>query len=333
MVLCILVHGLHAVLLIPLSRLVFRHALPGVCAGIFVAAVPTIRPLPQWESLYAATAVCLFCLASARILRSNQRLPAKGIEVGLICGLILLLNPVLLTICLCWLAFLLISNQTSWRSATTFSLAFGVAAIAVCVPWTIRNYRELGALFFIRDNLGVEMFTSNADCADARDAINGRSGCHHLMQANFNVREAVMVKEMGELAYNRYRLRTAMGWIRNHPSRFTMLTLRRVKEFWFPTPDRPPVYEYALWAVTGLSILGLGWMWKERNPAVWFFLAAMAWYPAIYYVVQASTRFRFPILWISLLPAGLAMEKLTQFAVRYVTAPRTSRKAEVLRTA
>ncbi len=320
-ILCILIHGLHAVLLIPLSRLLLADLRPGVWAALFTAAVPTIQVLPQWEAIWSAAGSILFCLATARLLRSGRPFWIKGAASGALSGVLLLLNPALLTVCGAWMAYLWFCERPPLRGWVVCSLTFLAAAALVGLPWTLRNQRELGSLFFVRDNLGLELYTSNADCADAGSDANGRNGCRALLQANFNTREAALVRDMGEVNYNRSRRAIAMQWIQDHPARFRELTLRRFKEFWFPSPGEGALYAYSVWTITALSIAGLFLMARARLKAALGIVVILASYPLVYYFVQASLRFRVPILWMSLLPAGLAMQKAVAL-VRSVSAKR-----------
>jgi hypothetical protein len=290
-ILCIAAHALYCVLFIPLSKELFDDPTPGLIAGAFSAIVPTIQVLPQWEAIYAAVAAQLFCLASARLLRAGR--PALA---GALCGVLLLLHPAMLFVAAAWLAYL---RPPSRRIAT-----FAIAAALLLVPWTIRNYRVFHAVFFIRDNLGSELYQSNADCADARDAANP---CHPLLQPNYSLREATLVRDLGEHRYNRLRMADALRWIGDHPARFRDLTLRRIREFWFPTPERPPVYEYSRWLVSILFAVALVQLIRTHHRSTIFFAASMALYPVLYYLVQASTRYRSPVLWISVLPAAYAL--------------------------
>ncbi len=308
-VLCVALHALHMVLLLPLSRLLLADYRPGVWAALYASIVPTMPVFPQWEVIWSATASMLFCLATARLLRSQHPYWIRGAVCGALCGLLLLLNPAQLMLCGAWMAYLWFRDRISLRQGTILALSFLAAAAVILTPWTIRNEREFGALFLVRDNFGLELYSSNADCADARDYINGLNGCHERMQANLNVREAELVRAMGEVHYNRSRLAIAKQWIHDHPARFAGLALRRCKEFWFPSPGEAGPYAYSVWVVTALSIAGLILMACRRNPAVLVILAILALYPAVYYLVQSAPRFRFPILWVSLLPAGLAMQQ------------------------
>jgi hypothetical protein len=309
MVLCVALHALHMVLLLPLSRLLLADFRPGVWAALYASIVPTMPVFPQWEVIWSATGAMLFCLATARLLRSQRPYWIKGAAGGALCGLLLLLNPAQLMLCGAWMAYLWFRERIPLRQWTILAVSFVLAAAVVLAPWTIRNERRFGALFLVRDNFGLELYSSNADCADARDYINGLNGCHERMQANLNAHEAELVRDMGEVNYNRSRLVIAKQWIHDHPARFAGLALRRCKEFWFPSPGEAGPYAYSVWVVTALSVAGLILMARRRNPAVLVILAILALYPAVYYLVQSAPRFRFPILWVSLLPAGLAMQQ------------------------
>ncbi len=313
-VLCVLLHSLHMVLLLPLAQLLLGDYRPGVWAAVCASIVPTMPVFPQWEVIWAATGSMLFCLATARLFQSFRPAWARGAASGACCALLLLLSPAELMLCAAWMAFLWFWKRPGAKETAALALSFAAAAALVLLPWTIRNYRQFGALFLVRDNFGLELYSSNNDCAEARDYSNGLNGCHERMQANLSVHEATLVRDMGEWNYNRSRLALAKQWIGEHPSRFTELTLRRFKEFWFPSPGEAGPYSYSVWVVTALSVGGLIVLGRRRDRALFAFVAILSLYPAVYYVVQTAPRFRFPILWVSLLPAGLALQTLYEAA-------------------
>ena len=51
-------------------------------------------------------------------------------------------------------------------------------------------------------------------------------------------------------------------------------------------------------------------MAKNRLPAVWFVLVLWMVYPLMYYIVVSSDRYRYPVIWSSLLPAGYFLSVL-----------------------
>jgi hypothetical protein len=95
-----------------------------------------------------------------------------------------------------------------------------------------------------------------------------------------------------------------MQWIRSHPQQFRDLTEARFFEFWFTDPGIAPRAAYVLWIITLLSIPGIIRMARERNAATLFILTVWLLYPIMFYVVVSCDRYRYPILWTSLLPAG-----------------------------
>jgi hypothetical protein len=102
----------------------------------------------------------------------------------------------------------------------------------------------------------------------------------------------------------------AMDWIASHRRPFLELSARRLLEFWFPNPAGVPAYAYTIWLITLLSLAGLAAMTRQRLPMTWFVGAVFLVYPVVYYFVQSSIRFRYPILWLSLLPAGYGLNRL-----------------------
>ena len=200
-----------------------------------------------------------------------------------------------------WLV--LIGRRAGWR----FLVAALAAAALVLSPWTARNVNVLGSPVWGRDNLGLELYTSNNDCAVAAFAGVGpntmvRNGCHKVMHPNWNPVEAARVQEAGEVAYNRARLEDALAWVWAHPGRFAELTWERVVLFWFLD-----VGSDAVGLVTLAGFVGLALCWREgRRQAAWLLGSALAVYPLVYYVVQHFARYRYPVLWVSSLLAGYA---------------------------
>ncbi len=140
---------------------------------------------------------------------------------------------------------------------------------------------------------------------------------------------------LGEIQYDRTRTADAEAWIRSHGARFTRLTQTRIKEFWFPaTENIPATIQFAnafsvphysqiwahqqnriarvMWLITALSLPGLILMARRREAVTLYILAVSAIYPLMYYVVVSDMRYRYPILWLSLLPAGYLLREIAE---------------------
>ena len=310
--LVLVMHGLHAMLMPRVSELFFERAAPGYWAAILSILLPVFPFLPQFELMYDAVGLMLFCLAAARYARSPSTWRALGI--GALAGVLALLNPANLTVAALWLAYVI------WRERASIKPAVWMvaAAIVIVAPWTVRNYVQLHQFVPIRDNLGVELYIANNDMARPSFFENMPSFLHRHPAASLD--EARAVREMGEAAYSESRRAIAESWIRTHPARFFELASARAKMFWFSDDHDSVPQARSILFVTVMSVAGLVLLVVRRDAIAIFIAAVWLLYPLIYYVVQHDPRYRMPILWMTLLPAGYAisaasakLRKLWQF--------------------
>jgi hypothetical protein len=120
--------------------------------------------------------------------------------------------------------------------------------------------------------------------------------------------ERVKVRTMGEVAYNAEKLKLAEAWIRLHPRRFLVMTLERIRYFWFPSMVRPwQTAGEALVTTLGLwSLFSRGWRGPTRNLAL-LSLVVFAVYPLVYYITVAGLRYRFPLEGLLIFWIGAAL--------------------------
>jgi hypothetical protein len=300
-------HSLHALLLPYVSRLFFGSRLPGLYAASLFVILPAFAIVLARETIYVAVGLMIFCLLSDRIARNGWNGAAKGVAIGATCGVLVLLNPISLLFCLAWMAYLLYSGSLPRPKMAQILIAFAAGLILLCMPWTIRNHRQLGGWFFIRSNFGLELSVANNPCAEASLLENMVSGCHAQTHPNSNAAEALAVKQMGELPYSRAKQAIALQWIFAHPGRFFSLSLQRAMLFWFPYRGMfQPSSGYAVCFITAVSLFGLYDLLRARARVGAFLFGASLLYSGLYYTMQADLCYRYPILWISLLCAGYA---------------------------
>jgi hypothetical protein len=304
-------HALHAGMLPAVSGVFFGSRLPGIYGAVMFIALPAFEVILAREAIYVAVGLMAFCLLAQRIMRSRLNNALKGAILGGASGVLVMLNPLSLLFCIAWTAYLLLTAKEP-LGRMRIGAAFAVGLVLICLPWTIRNYRELGGLVVVRSNFGLELYVANNGCAEASLAKNMRSGCHAATHPNVNEAEAQAVKRMGELSYNREKESAALLWIRDNPTRFLSLAAQRTWLFWFPYRDVfLPVYGYTVCAITFVSVLGLFYLLRDRKPIGFFILAASVLCSGLYCFMQADMCYRYPILWLSLLCAG-------SFAARYI---------------
>jgi len=287
--------GCAAALLPVLSQYVYGGIAPGVAGGFLLALAGWL--IPQWEMALSSV---LFLIAALAILRRG------AVSAGLWAGACLLTNPASL---LALAALVFLRNREGRIASGAFEgwrFVFPVAALAliVCAPWVLRNWVVLGAPYFVRDNLGLELYVSNQDHASAEQVTNWPLWHRH---PNQNREEAELVAALGEGRYNAMRLSDAREWIRGHPGQFLKLSAERAWYYWFPSRREGwPAYFY--WII---SVLGIGGAWRSRKNrlVVALALAAVA-YSTTFLVVSNHLRYRFPSLWIWALFAGYGVIKI-----------------------
>jgi hypothetical protein len=258
--------------------------------------------MPQWDAGYTLAALVLFCIFTARAIAAREH-AGRPVAAGAIAGVIALANPATVLVCFPWVVFLLVWRRAPMRSAARYISTFALIAVLCNLPWVIRNYTIWHALA-LRTNFGMTIYASNNDCAQPSLDRSQRAGCYQQMHPVASQAEIALLKQLGEVQYDKQRTEAAIQWIRSHPSRFRELTLARMVDFWFPVPEDPRHAAYAIWAITALSIPGMILMVRRRVAVSALVLFLWSAYPLMYYVTVSSDRYRYPILWTSLLPAG-----------------------------
>jgi hypothetical protein len=267
---------------------------------------------PMWESLYVALLILILMVCMRRIL-SEQVSTLFASLSGALWGILFLLNPVTLLPYLgfsTWIAF-------SRRIRRVQKLALIIIPFAIISPWIVRNYRVFHHFIFIRDNLGIELSITNNPCSTFSFHLNRWSSCYH--HPNESVDEARKVLASGEYVYNQAKLQEASAWIGNNPGRFATLTWQRFLAFWFYTPGRNylpgqhiPAGILIIWLAMPLSIAGLWMLFKTDRISAGLCLVWLILFPPIYYFLAFIPRYRYPILWASLMPASFFLCEVAQ---------------------
>jgi hypothetical protein len=316
--LSVLVHGINTALLPRVSKVFFGDARPGLWGGLLTIALPLYFFFPQFEVIYFSAALMLFCLVSHRMALRGGEWP--GLLTGSIFGVVSMLNPASATVAIPWMAY------ASWRFLKNRRARFAVFAVLgfaiALTPWTWRNYQQFHKVFFVRDNLGLELYVSNNPWARETFQQNNASGLYARLHPDPSIAEARECARLGEIEYNRQRMAAALAWMHGQPVEFLELSAARARMFWFPAAEGYPGYAFSIGVVTIASFAGLVLLGLRRRPIVLFLVGVQILYPALYYLVQNDPRFRAPILWISILGAGYLLTSLSRFARKPRQAPQ-----------
>lgn len=311
----ILANSFVAAWLLRVSVVFYRDIRPGIFAAAFWIA--SVELLPSWDVAYTVALLLLFITYTAQTIGEPRRRAAPWIA-GLIAAALFLLNPSAILIYLPWFAFLLLSRAVPMRQALRYTVIASLVLAFAGFGWALRNRFVLGA-FVVRTNLGSSLYVSNNDCAQPSLLENIRSGCDAPHNPNGSLDDARQIVAMGEVAHDHLRRADAFAWMHAHPHAFLRLTLVRILYFWFPPYEFHPFKMGAIWLATALSIPGLIWMAVERKQVTLFIVAVFLIYPFMYYVVVSEVRYRYPVLWLTLLPAGYLLRNLLPAAPQDTT--------------
>ncbi len=244
-----------------------------------------------WETSLSALLLATILWVALTLEDRDGWLP--WFEFGLLWGIAALSSTVLLS-------FLPAAGLWAWyrrakrgkRSLAKIVLA-AVVFLACIAPWLVRNYQTFGQFIFVRDNFGAELRLGNGNGADGTwmEYLHPTQDAYALRQ----------YQAMGELAYIAMRKRQALEYIVADYARFAGLCVKRFIYYW----DGPPKATQPWWlgdvknslflASSVLMFWGLVRALQQRRPGAWLLLWLMLLYPAVYYIVFPSPRYRVPI--------------------------------------
>jgi len=244
-----------------------------------------------WDTTFTPLVLtCIFLLA----LELQQWPGWRGwLLFGALFGVGALANPTMLS-------FLPFCGLWIWRERYRHGLTSlpGVVLASltfflVLSPWLIRNYEAFGHFVFIRNDFGLQFRLGNGPSADGM--------LMPYFQPNLNQLEFEKYQRLGELGYAAECKRFAFDWIRAHPGRFAIISLKRFFYFWNGVP-RPTnsvasvdFRSSAFLATSVVAIWGLARALRQKRPGAWLFAGLLIFYPAVYYFVYPHARYRHPM--------------------------------------
>jgi hypothetical protein len=296
-----------------------RSQLPrtvGVAAALLGAALPYrfMKEL-RWEAALVGAVLAALTWLTLHWWQRSQPRAAHSLALGLAWGAGMMCSPNLLPVFLVTLAIVVITSGRERRRSLIAQSAVALIGMIIAVtPWTVRNYRALGAFVFVRSNFGLEFSVSNNPHAFVLAADNVADGdstnYFHMHHPWSNREEAQALLHEGEVAYNRRKLHETIAWVRSDPGQFARLSAGRIAYFWFTPYTKQAWKNFVVTPLTVLAFYGMWVMVRRRLLLGYVLLAMWIGYPVVYYLVQTDTRYRYPIEWTFVLLGVYALHAL-----------------------
>lgn len=282
----------------------------GMLAGFVLAlypATPLVQTDGDWEAPYTAVALIVIAVMTVQLWNLRRLTARTALLYGASWGIALLFVSVLWPMFLVFVMFgFYFCRDAGLRNYVRFA-ALEVLMVALFLsPWAIRNYYALGSPIITRSNLGLELRVSNNDLASPDQRINSINGVYDKYHPLQNVREAIKVRNLGEVAYNKEAGQEAKEWIRTHPRHFFELCLGRARCFWLYSDRRSPMKTLFLNATVLLGFAGLITIFRSVPVTGAVLLLILLMYPLPNYFIHVGVRQEYPIEWLmTLLSAAL----------------------------
>ena len=206
------------------------------------------------------------------------------------------------------------------RSMPATWIAIVILALGM-IPWTVRNWEQLGGLVLMRSNFGVELRQGNNDAGAIRQTAQS---VHPLIMPQ----ERVRFRDMGEYQYGRWAMSQALTYMRQHPAVTLTRIVQRAYVFWCsdifeqwtwePATKRGRRGTLAVLASLGRIVVhNLPWLvaaavcllgWAAPVCAArWVFASIALLFPLPYYLTHVSPRYSYVVQPYLLIFSALAL--------------------------
>jgi 4-amino-4-deoxy-L-arabinose transferase-like glycosyltransferase len=256
-----------------------------------------------WEySLTSLLFTTCFCIVQ-RLHQSAK--PLAWIGFGALYGLTAHSNASIMSTLPFLLGFALYRAHREGKPWVLNGALAMLAFFAVLTPWTIRNYRALGVIVPIRDNIWLELYADNFG-----NSINDDTSpptCDNRPYPASSPVEMTKYLAMGEIPYLAEKHALALHDLKYNPHYEFLIvkTLRRVLYYWTgfwsfsakELHDQPftPENVFYVSSVTLFMLLGIRRLWRANRIAVMPYLLLIGAFPITYYLTHPMMDYRQPI--------------------------------------
>lgn len=277
-------------------------------AAVMTALLPTFVFYTATLGHDLVLAVIMLATAQLAILQSDTRAQRFGVAVafGLLCGFGSLVKPICLLLPFLALVYWAVVDAPR-QALAKCALAFFVMLLAVA-PWTVRNYRVLGAFVPVSTNAGYCLWHANTEF-DSREQAD---------------RIEAEMRRLEEVERDRKYGQMARQGIRENPARLAKLVARKFVFMWGTSSSLMSIVSYdrmVPWqenvskavlnvAWTGLLVLCAVATFRWNPWCVRFMLpltGLLFYIFALHLVFDGFSRYHIPVVGVLILVAANAL--------------------------
>jgi 4-amino-4-deoxy-L-arabinose transferase-like glycosyltransferase len=243
-----------------------------------------------------------------RLARQNSNNVAIG--CGALLGLLALTGNAALSL-VAVVAFALLLNPALMAQRVTMAVLTLSVTLAISAPWMIRNMQVIGEPV-MNTNGGFNLYLGNNPAATGM-----------FVSISDTPRGATWdtLRKTGEIQASETLKQEAISWVKEHPTDFLKLAVKKAVYFWTP-PFHEGKGEQSsaekiirfLWAIQFLVLVAAAIVTvlirKLRNRQVAILWMALVCYTAVHMLFYVIFRYREPIMPVLAVMAGLVLESL-----------------------
>jgi 4-amino-4-deoxy-L-arabinose transferase-like glycosyltransferase len=268
--------------------------------GFLSALLWMIHPGPILYSInyiWSSTLTALGIMLTILLLYWFSDKPiTKSLSIicGLTIGIMTLNDPVVLSILLVGVIWLIWYLKNDRKLAFITTCVITITATMVITPWLLRNYFTFEQFVPIKDTFGMNFWQGNC-CPDLNQPTAGLSADDRLADL-YTDEDLALLSSLRETERHQILMNRALEFVIYNPDIFINYTFQRIYLFWRHTPlTKGTLFDKMLAGIIPLVGIGIIMSWKNWRktllPVMIFVL-----YPLPYYFSISDTyRYRFPI--------------------------------------
>ena len=201
--------------------------------GLLAAGLAAVNPglvylsaLLITENLYVVL-LLLFLIVMVGEWKNPRRTPSGFAIAGLLAGLCSLARPTAFTIALLLSGLTLVLARESLRSRLKKVVVFMLVTVALVVPWSVRNYVQMGDWVTFTTHGGITFYESNNMLNYEVPEFRGI-----VVVPRRAVPDWDQLADLPEPEYDRRAWEMGLDFIREHPGHFARMAWWKFVRFW-----------------------------------------------------------------------------------------------------